>query len=566
VIGNSRISLPSLFQTEQNQHRFGQPLDVITAPFLTYSPGTKSPPRSPVAGPPTLTGATFDHSFANRSAFGISSVVAVHGIVSILLFPNLVLKIIIVLMDTKDRTKAELASELKAAHETIERLESEVATLKLALAASGKNSSNSSKPPSSDIVKPPKPKPKGRRKRKIGAQKGHKQHKRKPFDEGDLDKIVELTLDTCPKCSGNLHTIDGSMKKFQQVDWVGRGIIIVEYRYYHFCCEDCHRKPRTKVPVEIKRAGLFSSNLIATTAYLKGRCHLSYTTLQSLFADAFRVNVSTGFLTAQIRKASNALKPAYDDLSKRLPNEKHVHSDETGWKENGERRWIWCFRTQQFVVFHISHSRGCMVLEELLGLDFSGIISSDYFSAYQKFLRLSEATGQFCWSHVVREVRWFAEQDDKKTSRWGTRLLEAIRKMFKTLHRQDEYKSYDTWLLKMRACQKAILKATRNRVPENSRSQALSARLRDQEDRYFGFIDTGIPPTNNLCEQSIRHVVIDRKITQGTRSDWGNRWNERIWSVLATCALQGRKVMDFLKNSVAAFMVRSTEPPLLCNA
>jgi len=297
---------------------------------------------------------------------------------------------------------------------------------------------------------------------------------------------------------------------------------------------------------------------------LKGRCHLSYTTLQSLFSDAFRVNVSTGFLVAQIRKANRALNPVYDNLVELLPNEKHVHSDETGWKENGERRWIWCFRTRQFVVFYISPSRGCMVLEELLGLDFSGIISSDYFSAYQKFLRLSEAVGQYCWSHVIREVKWFAEQSDKKTSRWGTRLLEAIRKMFKTLHRQDEYKSYDTWLLKMRACQKAILKAARCRVPKDKKAQAISARLQDKQDEYFRFIETGIPPTNNLCEQSIRHVVIDRKITQGTRSDWGNRWNERIWSVLATCALQGRNVMDFLKASVDAF-IRKTAPPLLSN-
>ena len=446
----------------------------------------------------------------------------------------------------------------------IDRLNAEVATLRAALAASNKNSNNSSKPPSSDIVKPPKPKGKGRRKRKIGAQKGHKQHKRKPFDEKEVDKIVELTLDVCPKCNGTLHAIDGSMKKFQQVDWLGRGIIIIEYRYYRFLCEDCCRTTPTKVSPDIKKAGLFSSNLIATTAYLKGRCHLSYTTLQSLFSDAFRVNVSTGFLVAQIRKANRALNPVYDDLVELLPNEEHVHSDETGWKEKGERRWIWCFRTRQFVVFYISPSRGCMVLEKLLGLDFSGIISSDYFSAYQKFLRLSEAVGQYCWSHVIREVKWFAEQSDKKTSRWGTRLLEAIRKMFKTLHRQDEYKSYDTWLLKMRACQKAILKAARCRVPKDKKAQAISARLQDKQDEYFRFIETGIPPTNNLCEQSIRHVVIDRKITQGTRSDWGNRWNERIWSVLATCALQGRNVMDFLKASVDAF-IRKTAPPLLSN-
>ena len=92
-------------------------------------------------------------------------------------------------MDAKDKRIAEL--------------EAKIATLE-------KNSATSSKPPSSDLVKPPKQKGKQKKKRKIGAQKGHKQHLRKSFDENQVDKIVELKLGACPTCGGNLVTTDST--------------------------------------------------------------------------------------------------------------------------------------------------------------------------------------------------------------------------------------------------------------------------------------------------------------------------------------------------------------------
>ena len=74
--------------------------------------------------------------------------------------------------------------------------------------------------------------------------------------------------------------------------------------------------------------------------------------------------------------------------------------------------------------------------------------------------------------------------------------------------------------------------------------------------------DPGVEPTNNLAEQAIRFVVIDRLITQGTRSEKGNRWCERIWTVIATCTQQGRSVFEYLEAAVGAWFA-GTEPPFL---
>ena len=92
----------------------------------------------------------------------------------------------------------------------------------------------------------------------------------------------------------------------------------------------------------------------------------------------------------------------------------------------------------------------------------------------------------------------------------------------------------------------------------------LAERFRKHGEACFRFITTpGIGPTNNLAEQAIRFVVIDRRITQGTRSEKGRRWCERIRTVIATCAQQGREVLHFLSDSVEAHLSGGLPPSLV---
>ena len=209
-------------------------------------------------------------------------------------------------MNAKDKRIAE--------HEgIIEKLLEDNARLKERIAILEKHSGNSSKPPSSDIVKPPKDKDRRRKRRKIGAQKGHKKHSRTPFDESQLDNIVEVKIECCPKCKGTLTLSNEPPKIAQQVDFDGKTLTITEYRRRQYQCDHCKRGCIAKRPATLK-SGLFSENLIAVTAYLKGRCHMSYTTLKDFYKSLFLINVSTGFLANQIRKASEALKQSYNEL------------------------------------------------------------------------------------------------------------------------------------------------------------------------------------------------------------------------------------------------------------
>jgi len=103
-------------------------------------------------------------------------------------------------------------------------------------------------------------------------------------------------------------------------------------------------------------------------------------------------------------------------------------------------------------------------------------------------------------------------------------------------------------------------------VPDTRDAQRIAKRLRKHGAAYFEFITTpGMEPTNNRAEQAIRFVAIDRHITQGTRSDKGCEWSERIWTVLATCALQGRSAFDYLVEVVQAYFNGLPIPSLLLN-
>jgi Transposase and inactivated derivatives len=444
----------------------------------------------------------------------------------------------------------------------IKQLQAQIVELEARIAMLEKNSRNSSKPPSSDIVKPPKTKPKGKRKKlKHGAQKGHKQNLRKPFEENQVDKTIELKLNACPTCGGRLTLSSEPSKKHQQVELVDQPFFVTEYQQLMYWCEHCQCYHYAALPSSIKKSGLFGPKLISLTAYLKGRGHMSYTTLKEFFKDALGISVSRGFLAKQVRKASNAMEKTYQELVDHLPNEPHAHIDETGCKENGEKRWIWCFRTGKLTLFHINPSRGSVVLENLLGIDYTGTISCDFWGAYKKFERMTSAELQLCWAHLIREVKFLAENKDKKVARYGRRLLKKIREMFSTIHHKDELLERN-WLRRMRSHQNAILKVAWGTIPDDNNAINIAERLWNWQEEYFRFIDKNIPPTNNLGEQTIRKVVIDRKVTQGTRSDWGNRWQERFWSVLSTCEQQGTNVMSFLKSCVESFL-HGLPPPLI---
>lgn len=252
----------------------------------------------------------------------------------------------------------------------------------------------------------------------------------------------------------------------------------------------------------------------------------------------------------------------YQALHDRLPSEPRLNVDETGHKENGKALWKWCFRVEMYTLFKIDASRGSDVLIDVLGREFNGVLGCDYFSAYHKYMKHFSVAVQFCLAHLIRDVKFLLTLTDKVTRNYGQRLLDALRKLFRVIHRRGEMTSRQF----QRALERArnqVLKVGR-RAPPRSEARNLADRFRKHGDAYFRFITTpGVEPTNNLAEQAIRFVVIDRRVTQGTRSEQGRQWCERIWTIIATCTQQGRSVFEYLRAAIAAHLRGQPIPSLI---
>ncbi len=467
-------------------------------------------------------------------------------------------------MDAKDRKIKQLEQLVAKQAATIELLTQRIEELENRLAAAQKDSSNSSKPPSSDIVNPKKAAKKLRkRKRKQGAQKGHPKHVRNEFSAEALDSTSEYSLKSCPTCGGELEDADRAPRVVQQVEIIDVPIRIEEHRGCAYWCPTCRKFHYAPLPPEVEKGQLFGPRLTTLVAYMKGVCHASFSTIRKFVRDVVGIKVSRGYLRKLIGKMSDALKPCYDELLAALPRADALNVDETGHKENGDRFWTWCFRAKMYTLFRIDKSRGSKVLIDVLGEEFDGVIGCDFWGAYKKYMRLHEnVLLQFCMAHLIRDVKYLTTLSDKATKAYGERLRETLREMFRTIHRREEVLP-KTFNRRLSAARDRVFAAATENVPSSNEAQNMAGRFLKHGDSYFRFITTpGIEPTNNLAEQAIRFVVIDRRITQGTRSETSRRWCERIWTTIATCAQQARSVFEFVLESVDSHL-RDVPPPSL---
>ena len=442
-------------------------------------------------------------------------------------------------------------------------LRERIAALEAELAKAKKNSSNSSKPPSSDMVKPPKPPAKRGKKRKRGGQPGHEQHLRSPFPPEAVNEFVPYTLDCCPDCGGSLQLSRRPPDVLQQVEIPSTPTIVTEHQGLAYWCPHCRKFHYAPLPESVVKAGLFGPRLTALVAFMKGVCHASFSTIRKFLRDVVRVDISRSYLAKLIAKVSASLAASYAELFERLPGEAVLNIDETGHKEYHEKFWTWCFRAQLYTVFHIDKSRGSKVLVEVLGTEFNGVLGCDYFSAYRKYMRESDDLVQFCMAHLIRDVKFLLTLPGREDRAYGQRVRDALRELFAVIHRREKLTAAG-FQKALQAARDQVLKVATSRVPATRHSQNLAKRFRQHGEAYFRFMTTpDIDPTNNLAEQAIRFVVIDRRITQGTRSEKGRRWCERIWTVIATCAQQGRAAFQFLLDSVHAYLSGTSPPSLL---
>ncbi len=478
-------------------------------------------------------------------------------------------------MDSKDELIEELRGVIAELREEIKQQARRITELELELAKAKKDSSTSSKPPSSDIVKPTAKKSSGkRRKRKRGGQRGHRRQLRELLPPERVNETIEYEIDEEEIQRLGLKPTD-EFDVIQHIELPETPIYVTEHRLRLYVSAEGDRyvpdAPELKGPI-------FGPRMLAMIGWLKSKAHCSYTTIETWMEDVLNVPVSRGYLAKLCTQTiSDSLETAYGELKSAIPRQEQLGSDETSIKDNGKKHWIWCITTAAFSVFHIATSRSRAVLETLVGEEFQGYLNFDYFSANCSFAWNFTIKAQYCWAHLIRDIRFLAQHPDDKTKVWAEQLLERSRRLFSAWHGRDEM-SEDGFHRSMLTHRDRFLELVR-RPPASKEAANLAARFKvveyqsedsealetyDLSQDYFRFMFTPeVEPTNNHSEQQIRHCVIDRRITQGTRGQSGQRYHERMWTAIATCIKQNRSFFDFLQQSISAKLNNHVAPSLL---
>lgn len=461
----------------------------------------------------------------------------------------------------RELSKIRDPEALRVVERIVEHFTARILALEEKVAELSKNSSTSSKPPSSDITKPiSEQRQPGKRQR--GGQKGRHGKMRTRFREEEIDRKETLMFSHCPDCGEFLSETKADTVIHQVVELPIKPIEIIEYHQVGKECPCCQVYQYPKLPEGVIEGQLFGVRLQALVGYMKGALGASYTELELFCRDVLGVEVSRGMLCNVVGRASEALEVPYEELKDSIPLQKQLNIDETGWKDSGKGHWVWVFCNQIVAFFTISTSRGSQVLRDVLGENFGGAITTDFFSAYISYASKKQ---QFCLAHLIRDIKFLVTLTDIKTQIFAKKLLKYFRSLFKLWHKRKEYPD-EVFQIKVKRIKTSISNhIARSPFPKGSKARVLQRRILKRWNGLFMFTENQelYQPTNNHAERTLRHIIRIRKQTQGSVSLVGQRWNERIATTLETCKKQNRSSWDFLIQSILAYNYSRKYPTLL---
>ncbi len=454
----------------------------------------------------------------------------------------------------------EQVAQLPALRERIEELERRA----------GRDSGNSSQPPSSDA-------PKSRAERRRVAREAYKRSMRKsggqPGHEGKTRELaaperVDERLVHLPDRCGCGHVFTGAEERIgdpvchQQYELPVVRPLVFEHSRVRLGCPGCGRGVLAELP-GAALAG-FGPRLDAHIAMLAGVFRLSRTDVRRVVVEVFGVPASTGAIDNAIMRMSAILADPWAELRHAIRQAEVVHADETTWRLAGAQQWLWVAASALAACYRIDPSRSQQAAKALLGEDFGGFVVSDRYAGYH-FLDVLQQ--QLCWCHVIRQLVEVSQRSGA-SGRRGKKLVALARQVI-SAHRAYLADGQDPESL---AAQLAPLRAQIRELLEqcaaghHARTANFAAGLLEEYEALWTFADVPqaqIDPTNNAAERAVRHAVLMRKIQGGTQSDRGSRWIERIQSVRETCRLQDRPILDWLTQAASAAHHGQPVPTLL---
>ena len=402
------------------------------------------------------------------------------------------------------------------------------------------------------------------KKRKAGGQPGHPGAGRELLGEDQMSEIVDHYPDECSGCGREFS--DGEKVprhgpgRHQVAELPPAVVVFTEHRTHRLRCRGCRKRTRARLGTIGESA--FGPALQAAIVALTARNRISRRDMSELLWELFGARVSVGAIDQICQRTSMLLAGPHQRLCSQVLGSGAINVDETGWFLAGENRTIWTATTAQAAIFRIVEDRHRDRLEELLGPDFSGIVTSDRWWAYEL---LDPEQRQACWSHLQRDFRFHSEGLAAQ-QHFGESGLKLTDRVFAAWQRHAEHQDRDRLAVEMTPIQtelRTLLEHAVNGSERHRLFRRFANNLLKLWSALWTFITIpGVTPTNNAAERSLRGPVIHRKLSHGNQSDDGERFTERALSASVTCRLQHHSLLVYLRDLHAAHQTGGTLPAL----
>jgi transposase len=451
----------------------------------------------------------------------------------------------------------DLAARVERLEDRLKRLENQAR----------QDSRTSSKPPSQD---PPKTRQQRRAEarakakelsrregaqRKAGGQPGHRGAGRGLVPEDQVDEIVDHFPDACRGC-GHEFALDERRParrfgRHQISELPPISVILVEHRTHRLRCPECRGKTTAGLPDGIGGSA-FGPNLQAAVVTLTARNRISRRDMTELARELFGIQLSTGAVDAICQRASEALADPHARLQDWVLGQGVLHVDETGWRTAGDSRALWTATNTAAALFQIAEHCNREQFDELIG-GYPGIIVSDRWPGFE---HLDPNHRQVCWSHLQRDFRRHSEglSEQKDFGEQGLVLTGRVFAAWRAYqHDHHDPQQLNADIKPIQAQLRQLLENASRKSPRTRRHRRFANNLIKVWPALWTFATVnGVEPTNNPAERALRGPVIHRKLSHGTRSNDGERFAERVLSAAATCRLQHRSLLAYLRELITA--------------
>ena len=429
---------------------------------------------------------------------------------------------------TLEKTIVQLLSKIDQLEKRTEALENK----------SNKNSQNSSKPPSSDSPFKKLKKKIKKSKRKKGAQKGHKGHKQQLLEPTHQQEILP------EKCEcGCSAIIADSLEPYytqQVIDLPEIQMDVLHLILNKGKCQNCGKIVKAKVPKEHQTG--YGPRLSALIAEMSGIQGNSRETVRTFCKSVLNFSISIGAVQRVVDRASAALKPIYDKIGELARENDINHVDETSWFQNGALNWLWVMVNSTVAYFMIHKNRSKEAFLELIQ-DWRGILVSDNYGTYKKWVHLR----QTCLAHLIRKAKALSEAKDKVSQHFGKKILKELQLL---CHWAKAPPDEDQWY----EFYQRFIDLIFDHHQQKDEAGTLARSLIRQIDSLWVFLEvSGVEPTNNHAERTLRFGVLWRKRSKGTQSEKGNRWVERVLSFKQTCQIRSLPSFPLLVDAIDSF-------------